>query len=570
MKLQLSLLAASATANTVAKKRVTRPDKPKAKASGEKYGYKTGPATIHCDSQPGSTYWNDPDSTAVTTVAQTDTGGMFGSVSISDYVNDLHCYVDFAEQCDEQGVDINFTTIDVEDSMQDYSYTYDGTTYYYDYEPCMYDQFKLGYTDASGDVQYTDHNCGCHNCPENDNIAWYDLEGPSQYSLVGTDLKFVLSTDESVRGGNVEFNWQCRSYGNDICPSKFDGSEASGCYTQSSAWQPGKDVSCSMENAACMTTTCSASGISSFFRGDLFHVNSKHQGTFMEQLQAGIRVLKRKDTGAVLVENDPCGYTVNGDGVEINWNYADCGVAPSMKNGKIAYGVGIQAFGNDADSDETIEFYVDFAATAECLYDPEIEIDADGFFINQEDVEASTSDEGSLFKNFKCLFFEDEHAKNPIKEHNIVNMGERIYGRVRSKNGGGYGLIYKLQRVTFTDASGKITPAPSFHVIGGGNGGQGSTIVKAAVQKSKHVPKKPYWRSVGKNMKFSFLSFGFESLSDQNEVDIKCRIKIDIDPTMFPDAALGGEGTRTLGGEPEYDYSDSSSWGSLDYYDEDY
>merc|ERR1719238_76181 len=127
--------------------------------------------------------------------------------------------------------------------------------------------------------------------------------------------------------------------------------EESGCYTQSNLWQPGKDVSCSMDNAACLTTTCSADSISSFFRGDLFHVNSKHEGTFMEQLQADIRVLKRKDTGAVLVENDPCGYTVSDNGVNINWNYEKCDVAPSMKNGKIAYGITIQAFGNDADND---------------------------------------------------------------------------------------------------------------------------------------------------------------------------------------------------------------------------
>merc|ERR1711935_320301 len=31
-------------------------------------------------------------------------------------------------------------------------------------------------------------------------------------------------------------------------------------------------------------------------------------------------------------------------------------------------------------------------------------------------------------------------------------------------------------------------------------------------QKSKYVPNKRYWRPVGRNMKFSFLSFGFENL----------------------------------------------------------
>ena len=70
-------------------------------------------------------------------------------------------------------------------------------------------------------------------------------------------------------------------------------------------------------------------------------------------------------------------------------------------------------------------------------------------------------------------------------------------------------------------------------------------------------------------MKLSFLSFGFEHLADQNEVEVKCRVKIDIDPVMFPDAALGGEGTRTLGGDVEYNY-DEAGWGGDDYYDEDY
>merc|ERR1712088_758996 len=285
--------------------------------------------------------------------------------------------------------------------------------------------------------------------------------------------------------------------------------------------------------------------------------NSKHEGTFMDQLQADIRVLKRKDTGAVLVENDPCGYTVNGNGVNINWNYEKCEVAPSMKNGKIAYGITIQAFGNDADNDDTIEFYVDFDATAECLYDPEIDVEA-SFFINQEDVEASTDDEGSLFKNFKCLFFEDEAAKNQIKEHNIVNMGERIYGRLRSKGNAGYGLIYKLQRVTFTDASGKTgTPPASFNVIGGG---KGSKVVQAKVQKSKYIPKKKYWRPMGEKMKFSFLSFGFENLDEQNPVDVKCHIKVNIDPN-FASPSLG----RSRAGPPamlddEEDEYDSAEW----------
>merc|ERR1711935_470602 len=324
---------------------------------------------------------------------------------------------------------------------------------------------------------------------------------------------------------------------NDICPSKYDGTKDSGCYTQSAPWHPGKDVTCEMTNDDCMSTTCSATGISAFFRKDLFHTNSQNTEHITKQIHDGTRAI-----------------------------YIEGSSTPLKANGKIEYSVKLVSPGNEPGF-ETIEFYVDTVVSASCQYDPEVDVEADGFWINQEDVDAETSKFGSLANNFDCRFFEDENAKNQIMEHNIVNMGERIYGRVKSKNAGGYGLIYKLQRVTFTDASGKIDPPPSFHVIGGGSGGQGSTIVEASVQMSKYVPNKRYWRPVGRNMKFSFLSFGFENLSDQNEVDVKCRIKIDIDPVMFPDSAAKGSGVRNMVLHETMDYDMDLNWGQKDYYD---
>lgn len=294
----------------------------------------------------------------------------------------------------------------------------------------------------------------------------------------------------------------------------------------------------------------------------------------MKQLQQGIRVLKRKDTGVVLQDvmdpnniGDLCGYQIVDGGIQINWNYADCNVTPTMKNGMISYGITIQAFGNDADSDPMIEFYVDFDATAECLYDPEIDIDT-GFFVNQEDVDAEVSEYGSLKKNFECVFFEDSKAKNQIMPHNIVNMGERIHGRLRSKGNAGHGLIYKLQRVKFIDASGKTNPPASFNVIGGG---KGSKVVHAKVQKSKYIPNKKYWRPMGQKMKFSFLSFGFENLDEQNEVDIKCHVKIGIDPN-FASPSLGRSrvGPPAMMDDDEDDEYDSAEWGVYDYYDDEY
>jgi hypothetical protein len=576
MKLQLALVAAFAEAqDSQFKGEADGPKKGIKDGKGEK-PKNSGPPIVHCSQQSGpETDYAYYYSSAYVDYAVSDFSssspnhGLFGSVSLADYVNELYCYIDFGSECDGEGVDIEFTKMAIEAS----SWAFDGVSWFKE-DGCKYDSIKFMYTDANGDTQYTADDCGIFNGGAWDLASYYhQTPAKTKLSLVGTDMKMILDTDYSIKGGFVDFNWQCRSYGNDICPSKFDGSADSGCYTQSSPWQPGKDVTCSMDNTECLTTTCLADGISTFFRGDLFHVNSKHEGTFMEQLQQGIRVLKRKDTGDVLQDvMDPnnigatCGYHIVDGGVQLNWNYAQCGIAPTMKNGMISYGITIQAFGNDADSDPMIEFYVDFDASAECLYDPEIDIDPVGFYVNQEDVDAEISKYGELKKNFDCVFFEDSKAKNQIMDHNIVNMGERIYGRLRSKGNAGYGLIYKLQRVTFTDASGKTgTPPASFNVIGGG---KGSKVVQAKVQKSKYIPKKKYWRPMGEKMKFSFLSFGFENLDEQNPVDVKCHIKVNIDPN-FASPSLG----RSRAGPPamlddEDDEYDSAEWGVYDYYDE--
>ena len=562
MKLHLAFFAALAEANVPTKN--PEADGPKEGVDSQEQPKTTGAPMVHCSQQVGKddTYTNYA-STHVLSVSEDYPEA--GFVSFSNYVNGLYCYIDFANACDGQGVDIELKQMAVEPSQ----WSWNGSSWI-NQKGCNYDAVKFMYTDANGDTQFTQTDCGIHNGGSWMPYSTYYtglVPAMTKFSIVGTDLKLVLKTDFSVSGGFAQYNWQCRSYGNDICPSKYDGSADSGCYVQSEPWQPGKNVSCSMENAACMTTTCEADGISAFFSENLFHVNSKHSGSFMEQLQAGHRVLRRADTGAILQDvmdinntGDLCGYQVVDGGIQLNWNYWMCGVAPTMKNGKITYGITLQALGNDADSDPMIEFYVDFDATAECQYDPEIDLEA-SFFVNQEDVNAEVSQDGSLEENFDCLFYEDSKRKNQIMDHNIVNMGERIYGRVESKSNAGYGLIYKLQRVTFTDASGKTNPQASFKVVGGG---KGSKIVQAKVQKSKYIQNQKYWRPLGENMKFSFLSFGFEDLDEQNAVDIKCHIKIDIDPNV-------NQGISRSRAVPMADYDDeynSADWGTYDYYDD--
>ena len=191
------------------------------------------------------------------------------------------------------------------------------------------------YTDVDGKTQYTEEDCGIFNADACDicydtNQTHDQTPATTKLSLVGTDMKMVFDSDYSINGGFVDFNWQCRSYGNDICPFKYDGSADSGCYAQSGLWSPGK-----------------------------------------------------------------------------------CQVASSLNGDKIEYGVRLSSPGNEPGY-EKIEFYVDTVASATCQYDRDVEIDADGFFINQEDVNAEDSKYGSLLKNFKCHFLNkspDDHEQ---------------------------------------------------------------------------------------------------------------------------------------------------------------
>lgn len=351
----------------------------------------------------------------------------------------------------------------------------------------------------------------------------------------------------------------------DICPSKFDGTPDSGCYTQTpSVWTANTPVECSMDNVDCLTTTCDASSIDAFFREDLFHVNSYHTGSFMDQLAADIRILKRADTGAILGnEATPgvtCGYQIVNGGIRINWDYAACNVAPTMESGKIAYGVKIQAFGNDAEPHPMIEFYVDLSAEATCLYDPEVDVSA-SFWVNQEDVAMDIKEKGKFDDLFDCRFFTDEKRKNQILDHNIVNMGERLWGLVKVKKNAGYGLKYKLKTVRFSDATGGT--GASIEVVGGpGNSGRGNDLMSTEV-------RRPYVLPFTKNQKFNFLSFGFENLTNQQQLDVKCRIKIMLDP-KFAAANNGPLGMRSFGamGEDFIEDAPVAGWGTNDYYEE--
>ena len=327
-----------------------------------------------------------------------------------------------------------------------------------------------------------------------------------------------------------------------ICPSNYDADVGadSGCYVQSAVWTPGTDVSCDMQNAACLTVTCGVGNIDAFLRHDLFQTNNYNTDEIMDQIANGDRKLYINNN-LVDPDDEDCGLTMANGGIQVNWDYAKCNVSPTMDTndeGKdvIVYSLAVKSPGNSGDSSDDIEFYVDTTVAASCEYDPVIDVDAEGFNVNQEDVEAAGGSIASLATLFNCQFFSDEARENELGESSIVNMGSLIFGSANSDADlGGYGLRFKLTRVTFCDESGNGDSC--FRVV---EGGHGADIISAAVQK-------PLFRGVGDTIPFRFNSFGFEDNSDQNLMSIQCRIRLEVDDgtrsILFEEPAPEGYGS---------------------------
>jgi len=432
--------------------------------------------------------------------------GYSGSVTVENTNINQHCYVDIGSGCGAAGVSVEFSHLTIETTWNDGDY----------YEDC-YDSVHFQWNE-NGSVQQTEPQCGCldvaDQCDNNiyENII-YNLmvtNQPTSYNLNGSDAKLVVYTDITNYGGKVTVDWQCNSPPPswDICPSNhpLEG----GCYTQDKEWAVGEEVSCEMTNDECMSVSCSAGGIKASFRADLFHTNLENGETFMQQLVNGHRSIEYN--GAELSQGGQCGYTVDANGVNIDWDYAACGgLTPTMEDGKIVYSVKLSSPGNKPGYAD-IEFYVDTDVEASCAYNPNVLVNAEGFWVNQEDVEAFGDDSGDFIELFDCKFYADAAYENQILDHNIVNMGETIYGRVES-DPELPGLSYELVGVT---------------VFNGNDNSQSFDVISNAMPNSAVSAISAGIAPTGYNLNFSYLSFGFEDTTgtNQNELDIQCAIRV--------------------------------------------
>jgi len=360
--------------------------------------------------------------------------------------------------------------------------------------------------------------------------------------------------DEACHGFNdccKDMEYQCY-HGNDICVSEFDGTPESGCYVQSNTWYPGVDVTCAMENDACLSVDCSANSIRAFLRKDLFHTNLHNADSFMDQLKAGTRALYVNNVQ--VAHGGPCGFSADENGITLDFDYKACDVKPTMKtdsdncNGKdaVVYSLLVSSPGNDFDGDDVVEFYVDSDVDASCEYCANFMVEADGFYVNQEDMMASGEGMGKMKDLFDCSFYTDRKRRNQIMGHNIVNMGEQLYGVVTSKGGnGGYGLSYKLKTLTLSDP----VTGESFDVI---KKTKGAKVLNTKTQKTA---------AVSENIKFRFMSFGFEDKTDQNEMAATCEIELFIEEdnvvglgrSLHPSFMLQGQDDERYG-DDEYQY----------------
>ena len=103
------------------------------------------------------------------------------------------------------------TFTDYDAYYEAYNETYKGTR--------CYDTIHFEWVNKGGEtVEHTDPQCGClgenHlSCDEHpfDDYYMAVTEKPTQYNLVGTDVKLVLWSDGSVDGGKIKVDWKCNT-----------------------------------------------------------------------------------------------------------------------------------------------------------------------------------------------------------------------------------------------------------------------------------------------------------------------------------------------------------------------
>ena len=138
--------------------------------------------------------------------------GQNGQVTFESYKNNVNCYVDIGSSC-PNGLEVEITHMELEIKTD-----YDYEPYVYEYVGC-YDTIHFAWLNKEAEtVEQTDPQCGCisENHPSCDKHPFSDddieiTKQPTQYTLVGTDVKLILQSDQMDSGGKIQVDWKCNT-----------------------------------------------------------------------------------------------------------------------------------------------------------------------------------------------------------------------------------------------------------------------------------------------------------------------------------------------------------------------
>lgn len=265
-------------------------------------------------------------------------------------------------------------------------------------------------------------------------------------------------------------------------------------------------MTCSLKpDANCLAIECEATQITATLDYRLFDDQNVDAETLKEALEAGNREF---DFGAC---SDEPQVTYGNEAAVLTWGIGSDCLSPRVDGDNLVYSFSVSL--NDADSDHAgldqgIEFHTDTTVNGQCTYSTEITINNE-FWVNQEDVEARRENEGAFDANFECNFSTVQDFASKLEEENIVNMGDTIYGQLVSTEAIPR-ISYRLTALVVTDPN--DDDRDSFDIFAQ----QG--IVNG------NFPDQP--TATGQNYAFDWTSFGFQGLSNQNQLALQCQVKL--------------------------------------------
>jgi len=268
--------------------------------------------------------------------------------------------------------------------------------------------------------------------------------------------------------------------------------------------QGADQVTCSLKpEAGCLAIECEATQITATLDYRLFDDQNVDAATTKEALEAGNREFAFDCT-------DVPDITYEDDAAVLVWGIGSNCLSPRVDGDDLVYSFSVSL--NDVDSDHAglaqgIEFHTDTTVNGQCTYPTEITL-SNEFWVNQEDVEARRENEGAFDANFECNFSTDQDFVTKLEEENIVNMGDTIYGQLVSTEAIPR-ISYQLTALVVTDPNEDDHSFDIFAQQGIVNG---------------NFPDQP--TATGQNYAFDWTSFGFQGLSNQNQLALQCQVKL--------------------------------------------